>query len=71
MIGLEPFRPDLIDDAQCIDAIEAKVQEFTADELEVINAANKQAGVTALKRDAFLGTNYVSIFSFTGLKLSY
>jgi hypothetical protein len=60
MIGLEAYRPDLTDYRQCIDTIEGHVKRFTAAELEVMNAKERQAGVTAMKWDDFQKTNHVS-----------
>lgn len=61
MIGLESHRPDLTDYRQCIDLIESHVKNFTAAELEEMNAREKQAGVTALKWEDFKETEHVSI----------
>ncbi|PQE13225.1 caib baif family enzyme protein [Rutstroemia sp. NJR-2017a BBW] len=58
MIGLEPYRPDLTDYRECIDTIEKHVKQYTAEELEVMNARIKQAGVTALKWEDFRKTNH-------------
>jgi len=62
MIGLEPYRPDLTDYRECIDTIESHVRQFTAAELETMNARERQAGVTALKWEDFKRTNHVSTF---------
>jgi hypothetical protein len=61
MIGLEAFRPDLIDYRECINTIESHVKQFTATELEEMNATERQAGVTALKWEAFKRTPHVSL----------
>jgi hypothetical protein len=60
MIGLEAYRPDLTDYRQCIDLIEKHVRQYTAAELEVMNAKIKNAGVTALKWEDFQKTSHVS-----------
>ncbi|RAL68732.1 hypothetical protein DID88_007430 [Monilinia fructigena] len=44
MIGLEAYRPDLTDYRECIDVIEKHVKQYTAEELEVMNAEISQAG---------------------------
>lgn len=59
MIGLEPFRPDLITHEDIVSTIEPAVQRFTVQELESLNAKNKQAGVPALKYEEFLKTPHV------------
>ncbi|TDZ17586.1 hypothetical protein Cob_v009438 [Colletotrichum orbiculare MAFF 240422] len=56
MLGLEPFRPDLKDHDSIVEAIESRVEQFTVEELEAMNAAHGQAGVPALKHEAFLRT---------------
>jgi hypothetical protein len=61
MIGLDTHRPDLTDYRECIDVIEKHVKQFTAAELETMNARERQAGVTALKWEAFQKTNHVSV----------
>lgn len=61
MIGLEAHRPDLTGYRECIETIEGHVKRFTAAELEIMNARERQAGVTALKWDDFQKTNHVSI----------
>ncbi|QSZ30455.1 hypothetical protein DSL72_000009 [Monilinia vaccinii-corymbosi] len=58
MIGLEAYRPDLTDYRECIDVIEKHVKQYTAAELEVMNAAINQAGVTALKWEDFKNTSH-------------
>jgi hypothetical protein len=60
MIGLEAHRPDLTDYHECINTIEKHVKRFTAAELEVMNAKEKQAGATALKWEDFQRTKHVS-----------
>lgn len=62
MIGLEAYRPDLTDYRECIDVIEKHVKQYTAEELEVMNAEISQAGVTALKWEDFKKTSHVKIF---------
>lgn len=60
MIGLEPFRPDLNGEHNAIvETIESKVKNYTIEELEELNARNRQAGVPALKHDEFLSTPHV------------
>ena len=61
MIGLAAYRPDLTGYRECIDTIERHVKRFTAAELEVMNAKERQAGVTALKWDDFQKTNHVRL----------
>lgn len=58
MIGMEPFRDDLIEYGECIEAIETKMKTFTCEELETINAKHRQAGVTANKREDFMNSAY-------------
>ena len=60
MIGLEGHRPDLTDYRECVELIESHVRQYTADELESMNAKHKQAGVTALKWEDFKNTQHVS-----------
>jgi hypothetical protein len=61
MIGLEAFRPDLVGYRECIDTIERHVKRFTATELELMNARERQAGVTALRWDDFQKSNHVCL----------
>lgn len=63
MIGLEPFRPDLITHEQIVDTIETAVGQFTVEQLEILNKANKQAGIMALKHEDFLRSSHVSACS--------
>ncbi|KAF7901661.1 uncharacterized protein EAF01_006960 [Botrytis porri] len=58
MIGLEAYRPDLTDYRECIDVIEKHVKQYTAAELEIMNAEIDQAGVTALKWEDFKETSH-------------
>lgn len=58
MIGLEAYRPDLTDYRECIDTIESHVKQFTVEELEKMNARERQAGVPALKWEDFKKTNH-------------
>ncbi len=60
MIGLEAYRPDLTGYRECINTIEGHVKRFTTEELELMNARERQAGVTALKWDDFQKTSHVS-----------
>ncbi|KAI1875880.1 uncharacterized protein JN550_002166 [Neoarthrinium moseri] len=57
-LGLEPFRPDLKTHEQIVDVIETAVKKYTPEELEVLNAKYRQAGVKALKHDEFLQTHH-------------
>lgn len=59
MIGLEGQRPDMTDYHECLKLIGSHVKQFTTEELETMNAAKKQAGVTALKWSQFQETNHV------------
>lgn len=61
MIGLAPFRPDLETHEGIVSAIEGAVRNFTIDELEAMNAANKQAGVPVMKHEDFLETSHVRV----------
>lgn len=63
MVGLEAYRPDLTDYRECIDTIEQHVKQFTAAELEVMNARERQAGVTALTWEEFKQTSHVGCTS--------
>ncbi|KAM5354671.1 hypothetical protein ACJ41O_001318 [Fusarium nematophilum] len=58
MIGLEPFRPDLQSHEDIVDAIEPAVRSFSTQELEALNAKNRQAGIPALKHQDFLQTEH-------------
>ncbi|PSN67916.1 alpha-methylacyl-CoA racemase [Corynespora cassiicola Philippines] len=58
MIGLEGHRPDLTEYHECIKIIEDRVKQFTAAELEEMNAKIKQAGVTCLKWEEFQATDH-------------
>lgn len=59
MIGLEGHRPDMTDYHDCIKLIEDHVKQYTADELEAMNAEAKQAGVTCMKWEDFQKTSHV------------
>ena len=59
MLGLERFRPDLNEHSKIISVIEPAVQKFSIEELEEMNARNKQAGVPALRHEDFLKTPHV------------
>lgn len=61
MIGLEPFRPDLQSHDSIVDTIEPAVRRFSVEELESMNAVNRQAGVPALKHEDFVKTEHVRI----------
>ncbi|KAF4539752.1 CoA-transferase family III [Lasiodiplodia theobromae] len=58
MVGLEGHRPDMTDYMGCIKLIESHVKQFTAEELEKMNAEKRQAGVTALKWEEFKETSH-------------
>ncbi|KAK7559758.1 CoA-transferase family III domain-containing protein [Phyllosticta citricarpa] len=58
MIGLEGQRPDMTDYHECIKLIGSHVKQFTAEELEEMNASKMQAGVTALEWSQFQETNH-------------
>ncbi|TKA70291.1 hypothetical protein B0A49_05571, partial [Cryomyces minteri] len=58
MIGLDGYRPDMTDYHVCIDLIESHVKQFTAAELEEMNAARRQAGVTCMKWEDFKQTSH-------------
>lgn len=58
MVGLKGFRPDMTDYHQCIKLIEDHVKQFSAKELEEMNAEAKQAGVTCLKWEEFEATSH-------------
>lgn len=61
MIGLEPFRPDLDTHEEIVNTIETAVEQYTLEDLEKINAENRQAGVIAFKHEDFLKTPHVSL----------
>ncbi|KAJ4293699.1 hypothetical protein N0V90_008983 [Kalmusia sp. IMI 367209] len=63
MIGLPPFRPDLKTHEEIVNTIEAAVKKFTVEELEKMNAANKQAGVPAMRHEEFLCTSFGKVAS--------
>ncbi|KAL6808528.1 CoA-transferase family III domain-containing protein [Trichoderma sp. SZMC 28015] len=56
MIGLEPYRPDLATHEDIVQTIESAVKKFTVDELEELNAQNRQAGIKAYTHAEFLQT---------------
>ncbi|KAF0644621.1 hypothetical protein FPSE5266_01868 [Fusarium pseudograminearum] len=58
MIGLEPYRPDLQTHESIVETIEPAVRKFSIEELETMNAANRQAGVPALKHEDFVKTEH-------------
>jgi hypothetical protein len=68
MIGLPGHNENLADYHDCIDLIEGHVKRFTTQELESMNAKNKQAGVTCLKPDEFKETEHVR---FSNHRLSW
>ena len=59
MIGLEGHRSDMTDYHDAISLIESHVKEYTAADLEKINAEKRQAGVTCLRWEDFKNTSYV------------
>ena len=59
LIGLEGHRPDLTGYRQCIRTIEDHVKQFSATELETMNASKRQAGVTCLTWPEFKKTHHV------------
>ena len=59
MVGLEGYRPGMTDYHDCIKLIESHVKQFTAEELEKMNAERRQAGVTAMKWEDFKETSHV------------
>ena len=61
MIGLEGHRPDLTDMADIVSTIESHVQQFRVDELEALNAQNRQAGVECMKHADFIKTPHGQI----------
>jgi hypothetical protein len=63
MLGLESFRPDLNEHSKIVSVIEPAVQKFTIEELEEMNARNKQAGVPALRHEEFLKTPHVCLIA--------
>ncbi|KAK2751125.1 hypothetical protein FQN57_000200 [Myotisia sp. PD_48] len=56
MIGLEPFRPDLKTHEEIVDVIETATKKYTIEELEELNATNRQAGIPALRHEDYLKT---------------
>jgi hypothetical protein len=60
MIGLDGFRPDLQVHEDIVATIEPAVQQFTVQELEVMNAHNRQAGIPAYEHKNFVKTPHVS-----------
>ncbi|KAK4071703.1 uncharacterized protein Triagg1_5941 [Trichoderma aggressivum f. europaeum] len=56
MVGLEPHRPDLATHEDIVQTIESAVKNFTVDELEELNAQNRQAGIKAFTHAEFLKT---------------
>lgn len=60
MIGLEPYRPDLVTHEEIAQTIESAVKKFTVDELETLNTRHGQAGVKAFTHAEFLKTPHVS-----------
>ena len=61
MIGLDGFRPDLQAHNDIVATIEPAVRQFTVQELEIMNAHHKQAGVPAYEHENFVKTPHVSI----------
>ncbi|KAF4508026.1 hypothetical protein G6O67_004464 [Ophiocordyceps sinensis] len=56
MIGLQPFRADLVTHHDIVGVIETAVKKRTVAELEALNTQHRQAGVKAFKHDEFLQT---------------
>ncbi|KAI9654485.1 MAG: hypothetical protein M1821_006575 [Bathelium mastoideum] len=63
MIGLEGHRLDITDYHDCMNTIESHVRQFTADQLEEMNAERRQAGVTCYKPEEFLATEHGQILT--------
>lgn len=63
MIGLPAYNDEITEYKQAIDHIECKMKEYTCEELEEKNQANRQAGVKAYKREEIAKTEYVSFKS--------
>lgn len=59
MIGLQPFRADLVTHHDIVGVIETAVKKRTVAELEALNTQHRQAGVKAFKHDEFLQTPHV------------
>lgn len=59
MIRLESFRPDLTTHEDIVKTIESRIQKYTIEELEMLNAENRQAGIPAFTHEAFLQTPHV------------
>lgn len=63
MVGLEAFRSDLTEHDMIVSVIEPAVQKFKINELEIMNAKNKQAGVPAYRHEDFLKTSHVCLLT--------
>lgn len=63
MIGLPGFLPETPSYHDCIDLIEKHVEQYTATELEEMNAERKQAGVTVFKPTDFQATEHGQVLS--------
>jgi hypothetical protein len=63
MIGLPGHLSETPAYRDCINLIERHVKQYTAGELEVMNAERKQAGVTCLKPDEFRTTRHGQILT--------
>jgi len=63
MIGLPPFFPGLTDYRECIKIIETAVQQFSTEELDLLNQRFRQAGVPALTQEQYLQTPHGDILS--------
>jgi hypothetical protein len=59
MVGLPGQQSEVSEYHDCIDLIESHVKQFSTEELEAMNAENKQAGVTCLKPDEFKNSEHV------------
>lgn len=60
MIGLEPYRPNLPMNEAIVEIMESKVKQFTTEELEGMNAKNRQSGVPPLKHGELYATPHVN-----------
>ncbi|KAL9085250.1 MAG: hypothetical protein Q9165_007684 [Trypethelium subeluteriae] len=63
MLGLDGHRPDVTEYHDCINTIESKVKQFSAEQLEEMNAARRQAGVTCYKPEEFRATEHGQVLS--------
>jgi hypothetical protein len=61
MVGLPSHRPDLTDYHEAINTIESHVRNYSAEQLEEMNAERKQAGVTCMKPSEWKATEHGQI----------